>query len=234
MEKPLTTRSETCKINTSTFDYGQPEELLVLLRNFKIEIDRTGTTTASGQINYLHTMIRGKSLRELDKLALVGNSITNHLPHEGFTWVLPPSKCTFHWYCPSPSRTPSGSFQDFSITPTGYWASIPSPWPSIPATSRSPCHPYFCPIFSYWPRWWRQQSCSKICPLLLPISPPPSVWGPSHTFLSLIPSISFLVPCGHKPQLPPPSLSLSLSFSFYSKYCLSLPPHLLATRRPFS
>lgn len=85
LEKPLTTASETCKINKSTFDYGQPEELLVLLRNFQIEIDGTGTTTASGRINYLHTMIRGTSLRELDKLALVGNSITNHLPHEGFT-----------------------------------------------------------------------------------------------------------------------------------------------------
>ena len=54
---------ETYNKNTPTFDDVQQEEFLALLRNFKITFDRTGTTTAPGWINYLHTMLRGTSLR---------------------------------------------------------------------------------------------------------------------------------------------------------------------------
>ena len=50
-----------------TFDDGQPEELPVLLRKWKIATDRTGTTSPSGLINYLRTLLRGSSLRESDK-----------------------------------------------------------------------------------------------------------------------------------------------------------------------
>ena len=64
---------ETYKINISTFDNSQPEELLALLRKFKIEIDGTVTATVSGCINYLQTMLHGTSLREFDRLALAGN-----------------------------------------------------------------------------------------------------------------------------------------------------------------
>ena len=72
---------ETYKINISTFNDGQSEEFLALLRNFNIETDGAGTTTSSGCINYLRTMLRGTSLRELNKLALAGNSTANHLKH---------------------------------------------------------------------------------------------------------------------------------------------------------
>ena len=72
---------ETYKINISTFNDGQPEELLALLRNCNIAIDGTGTTTASGRINYLSTMLRGTNLREFDELALSGNLTANHLKH---------------------------------------------------------------------------------------------------------------------------------------------------------
>ena len=37
--------SEIYNMNTSNFDDGQLEEFFALLRNFKIAIDRTGTTT---------------------------------------------------------------------------------------------------------------------------------------------------------------------------------------------
>ena len=62
--------SEAYKINISTFDDGQPEEFLSLLRNFKIAIDVTGMTTGSGRMNYLRTMICVTSLREFNKLSL--------------------------------------------------------------------------------------------------------------------------------------------------------------------
>ena len=60
---PSQSASETYKINISTFNDGQPEEFLALMRNFKITIDGTGTTTASGQINYLYKILCGTSLR---------------------------------------------------------------------------------------------------------------------------------------------------------------------------
>ena len=49
-----------------TFGEGQPKECLALLRNWKIATDGTGTTSASGQINYLYTLLRGASLIELN------------------------------------------------------------------------------------------------------------------------------------------------------------------------
>ena len=48
-----------------TFKDGQPEEFLYLLKNFKIAIDGTGTTTTSGWINYLRTMLHVKALRKI-------------------------------------------------------------------------------------------------------------------------------------------------------------------------
>ena len=73
--------SETYKLNISTFDDGQPEEFLSLLRNFKIAIDVTGMTTGSGWINYLSTMICVTSLREFKKKSLAEDSTANHLKH---------------------------------------------------------------------------------------------------------------------------------------------------------
>ena len=76
---PSQAKSETYNMNTYTFDNVQPEELLTLLRNFKIAIGGTDTTAPTGWINYLHTMICGKSLRKFDELSLKGNNTNNHL-----------------------------------------------------------------------------------------------------------------------------------------------------------
>ena len=64
----------------NTFDDVKPEEFLSLLRNFKIWIDGTGTTTPSGRINYVRTMLRGKALRKFDeKQSQYGGATNNHL-----------------------------------------------------------------------------------------------------------------------------------------------------------
>ena len=62
----------------NTFDDGQPEEFLSLLRNFNIVIDGTGNTTPSGRINYLRTMLSGQALREFDKLQSQYRGATNN------------------------------------------------------------------------------------------------------------------------------------------------------------
>ena len=61
-----------------TFDDDQPEELLALMRDWEITTDRTGTTSASGRINDLRTLLRGEVLREFDELSQQGNT-TNKL-----------------------------------------------------------------------------------------------------------------------------------------------------------
>ena len=78
---PSQATSEKYNMNMSTFDNGQPEEFLVLLRNFKIAIDRTSMTMPTGRINYLCTMLREKSLREFDEISLQENTTNNHLKH---------------------------------------------------------------------------------------------------------------------------------------------------------
>ena len=72
--------SDMYNININTFNDVQPEEFLALLKNFKITIDGTGTSTLSGRISYLHTILRGQRLREFDKLqSHYGGPTNNHL-----------------------------------------------------------------------------------------------------------------------------------------------------------
>ena len=57
---PYMATLETYNINMSTFENGQPEELLALLKYLKISIDGTGTTSPSGRINYLCMVLYGE------------------------------------------------------------------------------------------------------------------------------------------------------------------------------
>ena len=50
---------ETHAIKMAMFENFQPEDLLVLLKNFNISIDGTGNITISGRINYLHMILCG-------------------------------------------------------------------------------------------------------------------------------------------------------------------------------
>ena len=66
----------------STFDDGQLEDLLALINNFNVSIDVIGTTSPSGRINYMHTMLHSKALTELNKPASQNHGTINiHLKH---------------------------------------------------------------------------------------------------------------------------------------------------------
>ena len=58
---PSDASSEMYELKIVTFDHKQPEELLQLVKNFKREVDETGTTTESEKINYLLTLLRGEA-----------------------------------------------------------------------------------------------------------------------------------------------------------------------------
>ena len=56
-QNPSDAASEMYKLNIVTFENGQPEDFLQLMKNFNIEVDGTGTATAAEKINYLRTML---------------------------------------------------------------------------------------------------------------------------------------------------------------------------------
>ena len=58
-QNPSNVTSETYELKIVTFENGQPEEFLQLMKNFKRAVDGTETTTTAGKINYLRTMLRG-------------------------------------------------------------------------------------------------------------------------------------------------------------------------------
>ena len=59
------------------FEKTQPEELIVLLNDFKKVIDRTGTTTVAGRVSYLRKMLCGEALEKFDDLENQKNGATN-------------------------------------------------------------------------------------------------------------------------------------------------------------
>ena len=87
------TKSETYELKIATFENGQAEEFLALMKNFKTALDGKGTTSAAGKINYLRTILRGEALQEVDKTATQNTRENNeHLKfiQEGLLGYYPP------------------------------------------------------------------------------------------------------------------------------------------------
>ena len=82
-QNPSDANSETYEPKIVTFEHGQPEELLGLMKNFRREVYGTGTMTASGKINHISTLLRGEANREFEKPASQ-NAGTNNV-HLKFT-----------------------------------------------------------------------------------------------------------------------------------------------------
>ena len=77
---PTSAASEIYNINMSTFNNGQTEEFLALLKNFKIVVYGTGMTSLSCQINYIRAMLHGQALGEFEEIVIQNNgSNNNHL-----------------------------------------------------------------------------------------------------------------------------------------------------------
>ena len=62
----------------NTLDDGQPEEFVLILKNFKIATDGTYTTTPLVRINYLCTMLRVQELSEFNELYIQYGGLTNN------------------------------------------------------------------------------------------------------------------------------------------------------------
>ena len=54
---------EMYELKIETFEHGQPEEFLALMKNFKTAIDGTGNKSAAVKINYLCNLLHGEALQ---------------------------------------------------------------------------------------------------------------------------------------------------------------------------
>ena len=51
------------------FDHGYPEEFLLFVRNFNMNLTATGTLDIDVNIQYMCTLFRGEALRQIDLLS---------------------------------------------------------------------------------------------------------------------------------------------------------------------
>ena len=148
--------SETYELKIVTFEHGQPEEFLQLMKNFKRAVDGTGNTTAAGKINYLHTLLNGGSLRAFDELASPNAGTKNaHLKFIqegllGYFFRLTPLPSRSAWcvvQCVNFETYPSSALPPVSrnLTTTSIFPPDPSP-PII-------CPPKNSTRSSYTPSW---------------------------------------------------------------------------------
>ena len=74
---PASATSKTYELKVQTFENGKPEEFLQMTKDFKNATDGTGTTSATGRIQFLRTMLRGEALREFDVISSQVGITTN-------------------------------------------------------------------------------------------------------------------------------------------------------------
>ena len=56
---PESAASDTYELKFQTFENVKPEEFLKMMKDFKTETDGTGTTSATGEIQFLCTILQG-------------------------------------------------------------------------------------------------------------------------------------------------------------------------------
>ena len=85
--------SEMYKLKMATFKNVQLEKFLALLKSFRIAVNGTWTTSVSGSIEYLRTVLHGEAIIYFDELASQNNGMANaYLKHimEGLLGYFPP------------------------------------------------------------------------------------------------------------------------------------------------
>ena len=79
---PTTEKSDFDEFKMALFDNDDPEEFLLFIQNFQITLQVSGMIAASMNIQYLHTLLCGKTLRQLDMLFVeVGITTISRLNH---------------------------------------------------------------------------------------------------------------------------------------------------------
>ena len=124
------------------------------MNNFKTAVYSTGTISAAGKMNYLRTLLRGKALREFDRLASQNTVTSNaHLKFIqdillGFSPRLMPFPSRNLWcavQCVNLAKSPSNDFPPISRNSTTASLFLPDREPPIRCPPNNPTR------FSYTP-----------------------------------------------------------------------------------
>ena len=65
---PASENSDPYRFRMDLFDNGDPEEFLLFIQYFNMTLEASGTLNYGAKIQYLHTLVRGESLRQFDML----------------------------------------------------------------------------------------------------------------------------------------------------------------------
>ena len=65
---PTSSMSELYEFRMSLFDYGNPEEFLLFVQNFQMNLAASGMLETEEKVNYLCTLVRGGALCQFDLL----------------------------------------------------------------------------------------------------------------------------------------------------------------------
>ena len=76
---PTSENSDLYEFKMALFDNGELEEFLLFLQNFQMTLKASGMLAAGAKIRYLHMIVRGKALRQLDTLSVeLGSTTSEH------------------------------------------------------------------------------------------------------------------------------------------------------------
>ena len=65
---PMFSTSDLYRFKMSVYDHVKPEEFLLFMRNFNMNIAAIGTLQTDEKIQYLHTLLQGEELDQFDLL----------------------------------------------------------------------------------------------------------------------------------------------------------------------
>ena len=88
---PMSEKLDPYEFKMSLFDNNDPKEFLLFLQNFQMTLESSGDISASAKIQYLHTLLRGKVLHQLDTFSVeMVSTTTTHLNYIifGFRYVI--------------------------------------------------------------------------------------------------------------------------------------------------
>ena len=79
---PTSERSDIYEFKMALFDNGDPEELVLLMQNFKMMLKASGILDTSANLQYLCTLLHCEALCQFDIFcAQVGSMYKTHLSH---------------------------------------------------------------------------------------------------------------------------------------------------------
>ena len=66
---PTSSVSDLCEFKMPFFDNGEPEEVLLFVRNFNITLAGAGTLETGAKVQYRHILVHGDALYQFDSFS---------------------------------------------------------------------------------------------------------------------------------------------------------------------